>query len=772
MRKSISILLCFSLIFLSGNIPSFSQNQTKPKVALVLSGGGAKGIAHVALLQKLDSLNIVPDLVVGTSMGSIIGGLYAIGYSGDSIASIVETIDWDFISENRISLKDVSIEEKGEFGKYLTELDLVKGKPNFRNELLSDQGIRELFSELTYPVLGIDDFDDLPIPYRAIAVDIVKGKLVIIDKGKIRNAMRASMSIPGVFKPIEMNGTLLVDGGVLNNFPTDVAKDLGADIIIGSDVGGGMTPKEDLDNLTNLLFQTGMLNSNLLNSANRALCDILLVHKTKEIYSFSDFNKLSAIYKSGIPAVNDNLEQLIKLSKQLKQFEQRKIKLPEVPEKLKIDRFKFENISEENLALVKARFNLKEGDYYEVKDVIDGIQHVMGTTLFENIIFDGAIHSNDVELVIKGVEHAQHRAKISLHYDDYRGVGVVLNYTGRNVIGEASKLLFTIDIAEQPKIRTLHQIHFGNLKNIWWESEFIAEFLRQDLFKNGETIDKVKYQFYNANTQFNINTNALNSSIGMGFEYRHTGIYPSKVPKLNNNLLNLKSYHFNHLDGFIHFKFNSFDARRFATRGSSIYLRLSQSFISDVQAEHSSVFLPELKGKTNGFARINLESEHRIVLGTTSTIVLGANAGFIFENLFKSDAVSFEMYGVAAQYTLGGYFENSRFNSHRFKGFHEDELIVTQFMNLNFGLQWNPIKKIYVTPHVDVATVGFGKFNDFFKKALTPDGNWEETTEESLLLSAGALFEYNSPLGPLKLDFSWVNKIDKLSVFFGIGMFF
>ena len=606
MRKSINIVLCFSLIFLLGSNSSFSQNHKKPQVALVLSGGGAKGIAHVPLLQKLDSLHIVPDLVVGTSMGSIVGGLYAMGYSGDSIASLVETINWDFIYNNRISLKDVSIEEKEEFGNYLTELDLIRGKPKVRSELLSDQGVRELFSVLTYPVLGIKDFDDLPIPYRAIAVDIVNGKLVILGKGKIRDAMRASMSIPGVFKPIELDGMLLVDGGVLNNFPTDVAKDLGADIIIGSDVGGGMSPKENLDNLTNLLFQTGMLNSNLLNPANRDLCDILLIHNTKETHSFSDFNKVSAIYNSGIQVVNDNLEQLVALSNQLKSFEQRKIVMPEAPEKLKIDQIKFQNISEENLALVKARFNLKEGDYCEVKEVVNGIQHIMGTTLFENINFDGVIDSNYVELVINGVEHTKHRAKASLHYDDYRGVGIVLNYTGRNVIGEASKLLFTVDIAEQPKFKIGHQIHFGNLKTAWWHTELKAEYLQQDLFKNGETIEKAKYQLYNAKTHFNFNTNSLNSSIGAGLDYRYTALFPSKVPRLNNNFLNLKKYYFNHLDGFIHFNFNSFDARNFATRGSLIYLRLSQSFLADVQAYHSSVFLPKIKGKTNGFASIHL----------------------------------------------------------------------------------------------------------------------------------------------------------------------
>lgn len=762
------ILSCF--LFLSEN--TFSQENKKPKVALVLSGGGAKGIAHVPLLQKLDSLNIVPDLVIGTSMGSIFGGLYAMGYSGDSLAAMVETIDWGVVFADKISLKDVSIEEKSEYDKYLTELDLVEGKPKVPSELVNDQGIRELFSILTYPVLDINDFDKLQMEFRAIAVDIVKGELVILNDGELRDAMRASMSIPGVFKPVERDGTLLVDGGVLNNFPTDIAKEMGADIIIGSDVGGGMAPKEELDNLTGLLFQTGMLNSNLLNPQNRALCDILLIHKTKEDFSSGDFYDSEEIYYSGKPAVTENMDELVALSKKLNAFNQRAIALPELPPKLKVQKFNYEDISENHIDLVKARFGLKDHESYDIQGAINGVQRVMGTNLFENINFHGHMEGDSVMVTLEGVEHAKHRLKASLHYDEYRGVGLVLNYTGRNLLGKASRLLLTVDIAEQPQLRFMHQIHLGKNKTNWWRTEFVGAHLRQDLFRNGETVDNSKHHFYTANTHFNFNTNSLNSSIGLGVEYNYTKIFPSVNPDLDDNFLNLRSYHYNILDGFIHYNFNSMDKQRFATKGSDIYLRASHSFISDVRANYADGYLPDVDGATNGLARINLESEHRISLSEKSSFVLGASAGFIFQNSSSSDDISFNYYGVAAQYTLGGYLPNSRFTSHKFYGLHEDELIATQFMNIDLGVQWNALKNIYITPHFDVASVGHGDFSDYMDGAFNPKGSWQETTEESLLVSAGVLFEYDSILGPVKLDFSWVNDIDKVRIFFGVGMFF
>jgi NTE family protein len=705
-------------------------------------------------------------------MGSIVGGLYAAGYSGDSIAALVETIEWGFVFGEKISLKDVSIEEKSEFAHYLTELDLINGKPKVRSQLYSDQGIRELFSVLSFPVIDITDFDKLQIPFRAIAVDIVNGNLFVIKDGKLRDAMRSSMSIPGVFKPVERDGTLLVDGGVLNNFPTDIAKEMGADIIIGSDVGGGMAPKEELESLTNLLFQTGMLNSNLLNPANRALCDILLVHKTKENFSSADFYKSEQIYDSGFPALDENMDQLIALSEQLNKYEQRKVTLPHIPPKLEVEKFIYEGISEGHLDLVEARFGLKESEFYDLRDVINGVQRIMGTTLFDNVNFNGHLEDGKVAVTIKGVEHTKHRAKASLHYDDYRGVGIVLNYTGRNILGEASKLLFTVDIAEQPKLRALHQIHLGKKKTTWWRTEFVMEHLRQDLFKSGERIDNVKHQFYYANTQFNFNTNSLNSFIGLGTEYKHTKLFPSTNPDLVDNFLNLRSYYFNHMDAFIHYNFDSMDKKHFATRGSRIYFRGTQSFLSNVKAEYATESIPKVDGSTNGFARANLESEFRIPVSSKSSAIIGASAGFIFENASEPDDVSFKFYGVAGQYNLGGYLQNSRFASHRFNGLYEEELIVTQFMNLDFGLQWSPVKDFFITPHVDIATVGFGDFPDFIENAFSPNGKWEDSAEESLVLSGGALFEYNSILGPVKFDFSWVNEIEKVRIFFGVGFFF
>ncbi|MEH6779890.1 patatin-like phospholipase family protein, partial [Maribacter arcticus] len=382
MRKLLQLILISFIVVLPQYI--LAQDR-KPKVAVVLSGGGAKGIAHIPFLQALDSLGIVPDLVVGTSMGSIVGGLYAMGYSGDSIANITDNANWDHLLSKYIALTEVSVEEKSEFNKYLVGLDFTEGKLKVNSALVKDQNLRLFLSTLTYPAYKIKNFDNLSIPYRAIATDIVHGKEVIIAEGSLMEAMRASMSIPGIFKPAIYKKTLLIDGGVLNNFPTDIAQNMGADIIIGSDVSGGMEPIEKLDNIPNLLFQAGMLASNIKNPENQKRCDILIDHEPYMTYSTGDFSKSNEIYKEGKIALLEKMDALVDLAEKLKDYPKRTHKLPYVAKESIIDTIIYKGISKANLELVKARTNIQRSKKYTVETLLAGVNRAMATNIFSEI---------------------------------------------------------------------------------------------------------------------------------------------------------------------------------------------------------------------------------------------------------------------------------------------------------------------------------------------------------------------------------------------------
>jgi len=749
----------------------FAQDE-KPKVALVLSGGGAKGIAHIPLLQTLDSLGIVPDLIVGTSMGSVVGGLYAMGYSGDSIAKLIKKIQWDELLGGDISLTNVSVEEKSEFKKYLIDLDLVKGKPKMSSALLNDQKLREYLSVLTYHVFKITNFDDLVIPYRAVTTDIVNGKEIIIGKGSLSLAMRASMSIPGVFKPIPYDNTLLVDGGVLNNFPVDIVKNMGDYFIIGSDVGGGMQPKEKLDNIASLLFQAAMLTSNLKNPENRKLCDILIDHVPYLTYSTGDFSKGNEIYEEGKVATKLNINKLVGLASRLKGKNQRIHKLPEVANEFILDTIIYNNISEGNLDLVKARTNLQPNKKYTTEDIINGIDRAMGTTRFSQITYHGVTNEDEIKLYLNGYEHSKNQIKGSLHYDSFRSIGLVVNYTGRNIIGQASRFLISVDIAEQPRFRLEYQKNFGPEKTFWWRSEIFGEYLKQKVYIKGEVADDLQYNYFQFDNQINKNINSLKSYVGIGINYENTSIKPTKNPDFNDNILDLKQYYFNNIEIYTHYKYSTMNKVFYPTQGFLFQAYLGRSVFHDIDLEYANDIFPPIKGETNGFTRLGLNFEKRFPFYKNMTGIFGATAGFIFEDPLKSGKFSFTEYGYAAKYFLGGNLINQRKGRFIFPGLHEDELSVNQFIKLNLALQFRPIKKLYLTPHLNVASVGFGDFSEYIKDIVSPNGNWHNMLKTSSLISAGATLSYESFLGPLDFDVSWVNDINKVRVFFSIGLQF
>lgn len=767
MNKYFKFLILFLLLVAPQLI---SSQQKKPKVALVLSGGGAKGIAHIPTLQILDSLGIVPDLIIGTSMGGLVGGFYAIGYSGDSIANITKAANWDELLGGKTDWSDVGVEEKSEYNRYLIDFDLENGKPKKKSSILSDQNLREFFATYTYPVYRINDFDKLSIPYRAMATDIVNGEEVVIGKGSMVIAMRATMSIPSVFAPVDYKDILLIDGGVLNNFPTDVAKRMGADIIIGSDVGGGLEPKEKLNNITSLLVQTSMLTSLKKNSENRKRCDILVDHVPNLTFSTADFNKADQIYEEGKIAAYKNMDKFVKLAEIVRKFDQRSHELPEVSREVVIDSFIYKGISKENISLVRSRANLVPHKKYTTDELKEGISRAMGTQIFNSINFNPVFRGDKIMLEIVGHEKSQHQVKGSIHYDSYRGIGLFLNYTGRNLFKDASRILLSVDIAEQPGFRMQYQNNFGKDEKWWWRSEVLWQDLNQTFFFNGERADDIRNKFFQVDMQFNKNINSLRSYYGLGLNYESTKLKPVANPEIVDNVFNLKRYHFDNLEINAHFLFNSMDNIFYATKGTLIHAELARSLYHHIDVNFVDESLGDASGLTNGFTKFNLLLEKRHSFNKKFTAVLGASAGFIFVDEEKPDKNSFLDYGIGGKYFLGGNLTRPRKDNYVFKGLHESELFVTQFMMLNLAMQVNPFGSFYITPHFNIASVGYRGFEDYMKTAFSPTGDWQDLYEPSMLISGGFTASYNSFLGPIDIDISWVNNINKVRIFFGVGI--
>ena len=758
------LLLCSFLLI---SFVGFSQ-QRKPKVALVLSGGGAKGIAHIPLLQTLDSLGIVPDLIVGNSMGSVVGGLYAMGYSGDSIANIVKQANWEELIGGRVSLKNVSVEEKTEFNRYLVEMDYVKGKVGIGKFLLNDQNLRQFISLLTFPSYNIDDFDKLPIPFRAVATDIVNGRVVVLKSGSLAIAMRASMSLPGVFSPVPFNETLLVDGAILNNFPVDVAKDLGADFIIGSDVGDGMMGKKELESISSLLFQAGMLSSHLKNPKNRELCDILINHTEHLTYGTTDFQQNQEIYKEGKLGVADNRKALLALSDRLKGYRKEKVEIPFVREQMRLDTIVYKGISKTNMPLVKARTNINSGKIYTKQELIDGINGAMGTTIFSQITFEPVSQRGKLGLQFNGFERSKHQVKGSLHYDSFHGVGILFNYTGRNILGAASRSLVTLDLAEQPRIRVQHQKNFGQDRDWWWRTEALGQRLTHEVYVNGRTEDEVRYRYFEFDNQVNRNITSMASYVGFSVNYQNSHLKPKLTPELGG-AVKLKNYASNVIQVGAHFNYNTLNTASFATEGSSFQANINRSVNNNVEMEFSDNNVPRLTGKLANISKVGFDYEKRFLLNNKIAMILGTSGNFLIVDDEKAKNVSFSQFGLGVKYALGGNQIDPKKDSFIFPGLQQGEIYATQFTKINAGLQYNFKSKLYLIPHADAAIVGFGNLENYFSNAIPAKGNWQDYKDVSFLFSSGVTLGYNSILGPVTFDVSWVNDVNKVRLFFSVG---
>lgn len=763
----------FKLILL-GLILTFqfitAQENKKPKVALVLSGGGAKGIAHIPVLQKLDSLGIVPDLIVGTSMGSVIGGLYAAGYSGDEIEKLTMKVNWDEVLGGTISLRDVGVEEKSEFSRYLVSLDLIEGKPKVKPALLKDQNLRELLSSLLYPVYRIQDFDELPIPFRSVTTDLVNGKEVIIKEGSLSLAIRASMSIPSVFEPVKYKNTLLVDGGILNNFPTDVAKALGADIIIGSDVGGGMEPIEKLNDITTILFQTSMMTSNLKNPENQKLCDILIDHYPNLTYSTQDFVNAAEIYKQGHIESQKTLSSLVALSETLKNYTQRQRKVPNKIDEIIFNEIEYIGVSHENMSLLKARMHIVPNTKYSSDALKQSIDRAMGTEIFNQITYSARITKEKTVLVLTCYEKARNQINGTLHYDTRQGVGLVVNYTGRNILGYSSRLLIGADIAEQPKFRIEYQQNVGLAKTWWWRMQAFGQRTKQSYYINGNLGEELKSSYFKTNIQFNKDINPLFDYFGVDINYEHNKTKPKLDPSVNNNIYDLRRYTSDNIEVSAYFKHNSMEKVFFPKYGTTFKARLARSVLHHVNVQFDENFNNNVDGKTNGFTKFSFDVEKRIPFKNKFSVILRGTTGLTFIDTEESGLLSFSEYGVGAQYNLGGNLPLNRRDSYNLNGLGDSELITTQFLKAHLGLQINPSRNIYITPYANLAAVGFGSSSNFFKNIFTSSGNWTETSETSTLFTAGSTFSYDSILGPVNFDISYVNQVSNIPLFFSVGL--
>jgi NTE family protein len=313
-RKSIAIIV----VFLASFIVQAADETPRPRIGLVLSGGGARGAAHVGVLKVLEDMRIPIDAIAGTSMGAVVGGLYASGMSAEEIEHVLRTVDWQEAFSDRPPRRDLGFRRKQDDNNFLVRYALGVNSDGFKlpKGLIQGQKLSQVLREATLPVAEVTDFDKLPIPFRAVATDLETGAPVVMQSGDLVTAMRASMSAPGVFIPAEREGRLLVDGGLVKNLPIDVARQMNVDILIVVDVTFALYSRDELTSPLEIALQMLAITMRGPTQQQRALLTPkdIVIDPALGTFGTTDFAHAAKAFNIGAQAAHDASPRLSALS--------------------------------------------------------------------------------------------------------------------------------------------------------------------------------------------------------------------------------------------------------------------------------------------------------------------------------------------------------------------------------------------------------------------------------------------------------------------------
>jgi len=445
-------LLCFNFIF--------SETINNKKIGLVLSGGGAKGFAHIGLLKVLDEEKIPIDYVVGTSMGSIIGALYSMGYSALEIENIVLTRDWLSYFDDTISRKNELIENKEDKDKYALSLVKENWRLNLPKGAIKGQSIDKVLEELFLNAKDIKDFSQLPIPFACVATDAATGKEVVFTKGYLTDGIRASMSLPGLLDPVEIDGKLLLDGGLANNFPASVALDLGADYLIGEEVLGDLKKKEELDSAIVIMDQALAYKRVDVTNLEKKKIGILVLPDINQ-YNIFSFSKAKEIIDAGEKAAREKINELKKLRNKEK-FEYIKSKKLETNNNFLIENINISGNKKLDANMIFKMLGLELPRQMKVEDFNEIIDNLYNSRLFSKVNYKVI----GTTLDIKVEEQFDNELKVGFNYNDTTKGELFLKIInkGSKLYGNKSSLEFLLGKDEVIKLQNMWYV--GPIKKL------------------------------------------------------------------------------------------------------------------------------------------------------------------------------------------------------------------------------------------------------------------------------------------------------------------
>lgn len=723
------------IFFLFLFISICNHAQDRKKVALVLGGGGAKGAAEVGALKVLEEAHIPVDYIVGTSIGAIVGGLYSIGYDAYDLDSLFRGQDWLFLLSDEVNRKDKTFLSKEEKDTYVLSFPFsLKKKEPLPTGYVVGQNIVNLFSRLTVGYHQMDSFQDLPIPFACVTVDILSGKEIVLSSGSLPMAMRASMSIPGAFVPVEWEDRLLIDGGVLNNFPVDIARKMGADIIIGIDLSSGWKDRDKLRSIPSVLEQIINIMGREKYKVNKHAAD-LYIHPDLKEYNATSFQPaaIDTMLVRGENAARKEWDELLALRRIIYNGKEPdpKLYLSKRAKIVKTDSFPikqiiFKGIDKSEEKWIRRKMPLKENSNVRLADIDRSLSILQGLSIFSKVEYQ-LTNSEPYNLIFILEEKNYKRINIGARFDTENIFSVLINASNQQTLSKGHHYALTGRIARNPYLQVDYT--YGGLYEPGIGGTYLIRYNNFDVYSYSKELDIPDFLSQELSLYYTQSVGNFRMQLGTRcafFDYHgHFGDQQEKV----------SPDHF--INYYANFLLDTYDRKYYPEHGGKVHLQGTlrtdngtsyngDAPIGDILVHAGTVFrlsptlciLPSMKGR----------------------FLMGSKIPYIYRNF------------------VGGTFDSNYLPQQiAWETVNSLHLLDNQFLATKLALRYQIKKKFYIT-----ALGEYGKESHKFSALYHGNNLWGYALRTS----------YNSIIGPIELQVNYSNLYKNVGFYLNAGFQF
>ncbi|MDD2307169.1 MAG: patatin-like phospholipase family protein [Prolixibacteraceae bacterium] len=722
-----SFALGFSFI---GSAQEPDQKVKSPKIALVLSGGGAKGFAHIGVLKVLEEEGIPIDLIVGTSMGGLVGGIYSLGYNASELERLVKSLNWETTLSDDVPRAFLSKNDQMLKQRYIFSLPIDGNKKvSLPQGFIKGQNVINIFCGLAGNVPLDADFAKFPIQFACVAIDLETGKEVVLKNGFLPTAMFSSMAIPIAFQSSDYNGQLLADGGMVNNFPVDVARQMGADIIIGVDIRNDFFDRENLQSLDNVVNQMIGFFDRTKKSINNSLCD-LIIRPDITGYSMTSFTNEAAdsLILRGEKATLKIKSQISELKTKYQLDAPEKSRKLVKPDKWYITDLTFTGNYHLAKDFLRTTLNMEIPGNFSSEEIKTAIDRIYGLGGFDRIYYNLIDTENGKSLNLNITTRKVFTQNVGFKVNTTDAAAILINTTRKNYKNVFGLLSTSAELSVNPGLSIIAESNKTNLPTIGVNIK--GKYQNFNIFDNGDKIFKANI-FYTSGSLYFYQPfmHKFNLGIGIQEEYYHGDIFSR-----NNTLETSGKTDFFLTNAYSYLSFDNMDDFYFPTKGTNLYAEFS--------------LMADFK-KTNEISPVALFKMKNV-------IPLDENASLLFDlygrALFNSD------FPVIRNTLVGGESYSQYFNYHLpFVGIPAVSITERYTYISLIGLRMKIAKSQYVS--------------------LLLNGMWQDTDmifREGVeaIYGGGIRYSLKTMLGPLDVTMGYSGSTDKPTFSANFGMYF